>query len=145
MDYLDFICTQEMIFISALSRQIEMPQEVMDVLTELSNLMGMHRQDHQQPPTVVQVTDLLCALSEVSGPHRHKPQAYPPLNLTCLRKEQLQGGSTIYVTPQTASPVNIVATQQPTLVAITSQGTTVPCLRAISTTTKRTILILQLT
>ncbi|KAK2895992.1 zinc finger E-box-binding homeobox 1 isoform X1 [Channa argus] len=66
-----------------------------------------------------------------------------PLNLTCLRKEQLQG-RTIYVTaPQTGKPVNIV-TQLPTLVAIASQGT-VGCLSTINTATKRTILIPQLT
>ncbi|XP_031662708.1 zinc finger E-box-binding homeobox 1-like isoform X1 [Oncorhynchus kisutch] len=61
---------------------------------------------------------------------------------------QAQGTTnTIYVTspPQmaTSSPVNIMTTQ---LVAITNQGSGVPCLRAISTgTTKRTILIPQLT
>lgn len=72
-------------------------------------------------------------------------QQEQPLNLTCLRKEQL-GGRTIYVTtPQTGRPVNIVtAAQLPTLVAIAGQGT-VSCLSAINTTTKRTILIPQLT
>lgn len=65
-----------------------------------------------------------------------------PLNLTCLRKD----GRTIYVTtPQTGNPVNIVtAAQLPTLVAIAGQGT-VGCLGTINTTTKRTILIPQLT
>uniref|UniRef100_A0A8C6PFG5 Zinc finger E-box binding homeobox 1a n=1 Tax=Nothobranchius furzeri TaxID=105023 RepID=A0A8C6PFG5_NOTFU len=68
-----------------------------------------------------------------------------PLNLTCLRKEQVDG-RTIYVTaPQTGNPVNIVtAAQLPTLVAIAGQGT-VGCLSAINATTKRTILIPQLT
>ncbi|KAI3374657.1 hypothetical protein L3Q82_021228 [Scortum barcoo] len=72
-------------------------------------------------------------------------QQEQPLNLTCLRKEQL-GGRTIYVTtPQTGRPVNIVTTAQlPTLVAIAGQGT-VGCLSAINTTAKRTILIPQLT
>ncbi|XP_013996525.1 zinc finger E-box-binding homeobox 1 isoform X1 [Salmo salar] len=83
----------------------------------------------------------------------HVPQEQP-LNLTCL-KETLQAQlpglqgttNTIYVTssPQTTipSPVNIMTTR---LVAITNQGSGVPCLRAISTgTTKRTILIPQLT
>ncbi|XP_023865894.2 zinc finger E-box-binding homeobox 1-like isoform X1 [Salvelinus sp. IW2-2015] len=61
---------------------------------------------------------------------------------------QAQGTTnTIYVTSPsqmaTSSPVNIMTTQ---LVAITNQGSGVPCLRAISTgTTKRTILIPQLT
>lgn len=65
MDYLDFICTQEMVFISALARHIEMPQEVMNVLTELSDLIEMHQQDHQQPPRVVQV---------VKGPFAGRPK-----------------------------------------------------------------------
>uniref|UniRef100_A0A8C8HPU6 Zinc finger E-box-binding homeobox 1 n=1 Tax=Oncorhynchus tshawytscha TaxID=74940 RepID=A0A8C8HPU6_ONCTS len=83
----------------------------------------------------------------------HVPQEQP-LNLTCLKdtvQAQLPGlqgtTNTIYVTssPQTTipSPVNIMTTR---LVAITNQGSGVPCLRAISTgTTKRTILIPQLT
>ncbi|XP_071217097.1 zinc finger E-box-binding homeobox 1-like [Salvelinus alpinus] len=83
----------------------------------------------------------------------HVPQEQP-LNLTCLKETvqaQLPGlqgtTNTIYVTssPQTTipNPVNIMTTR---LVAITNQGSGVPCLRAISTgTTKRTILIPQLT
>ena len=65
-----------------------------------------------------------------------------PLNLACLRKD----GQTIYVAaPQTGNPVNIVAAAQlPTLVAIAGQGP-VGCLSTISTGTKRTILIPQLT
>ncbi|XP_069367128.1 zinc finger E-box-binding homeobox 1 isoform X2 [Paralichthys olivaceus] len=72
-------------------------------------------------------------------------QQEQPLNLTCLRKEQL-GGRTIYVTTsQSGTPVNIVtAAQLPTLVAIAGQST-VRCISAINTTTKRTILIPQLT
>ncbi|XP_053294536.1 zinc finger E-box-binding homeobox 1 [Pleuronectes platessa] len=68
-----------------------------------------------------------------------------PLNLTCLRKEQL-AGRTIYVTTaQSGNPVNIMsAAQLPTLVAIAGQST-VRCISAINTTTKRTILIPQLT
>lgn len=73
-----------------------------------------------------------------------KPQEQP-LNLSCLRKEQLQGGTIYVTTSQTSSPVNIVtASQLPTLVAITSQGA-MGCLSAINTTTNRTILIPQLT
>ncbi|KAM4728512.1 zinc finger E-box-binding homeobox 1 isoform 2-T2 [Anableps anableps] len=65
-----------------------------------------------------------------------------PLNLTCLRKDS----QTLFVTtPQSTTPVNIVAAAQlPTLVAIAGQGT-VGCLSAINTSTKRTILIPQLT
>uniref|UniRef100_A0A8C7WMI2 Zinc finger E-box binding homeobox 1a n=1 Tax=Oryzias sinensis TaxID=183150 RepID=A0A8C7WMI2_9TELE len=68
-----------------------------------------------------------------------------PLNLTCLRKEQLDGRTIYVTTPQSGGPVNIVtAAQLPTLVAIAGQGA-VGCLSAINTTTKRTILIPQLT
>ncbi|KAM6948662.1 zinc finger E-box-binding homeobox 1 [Aplochiton taeniatus] len=77
--------------------------------------------------------------------HIPKQQEHP-LNLTCLRKEQLQG-RTIYVTTSTSSPQAggiMTATQLPTLVAIANQGA-LPCLTAINTTTKRTILIPQLT
>ncbi|XP_026168964.1 zinc finger E-box-binding homeobox 1-like isoform X3 [Mastacembelus armatus] len=68
-----------------------------------------------------------------------------PLNLTCLRKEQLEGRTIYVTTPQPGRPVNIVtAAQLPTLVAIAGQGT-VSCLSAVNTTAKRTILIPQLT
>uniref|UniRef100_H3CRA0 Zinc finger E-box binding homeobox 1 n=1 Tax=Tetraodon nigroviridis TaxID=99883 RepID=H3CRA0_TETNG len=69
-------------------------------------------------------------------------QQEKPLNLACLRKD----GQTIYVAaPQTGNPVNIVtAAQLPTLVAIAGQGP-MGCLSTISTGTKRTILIPQLT
>ncbi|KAM6918525.1 zinc finger E-box-binding homeobox 1 isoform 2-T2 [Xenentodon cancila] len=72
-------------------------------------------------------------------------QQEQPLNLSCLRKEQLEGQTIFVTTPQTGRPVNIVtAAQLPTLVAIAGQGT-VGCLSAINATTKRTILIPQLT
>ncbi|CAN9502788.1 unnamed protein product [Ophioblennius macclurei] len=75
-------------------------------------------------------------------------QQEQPLNLTCLRKEQLDG-RTIFVAaaaPQAGGrPVNIVtAAQLPTLVAIAGQGA-VGCLGGINTSAKRTILIPQLT
>ncbi|KAM4556079.1 zinc finger E-box-binding homeobox 1 isoform 2-T2 [Fundulus diaphanus] len=113
-------------------------------------------------------TDLVIVKSEPEDPEEADPQAEPldlslpkqdvppseskttppakqqeqPLNLTCLRKD----GQTLYVTtPQTRNPVNIVTTAQlPTLVAIAGQGA-VGCLSAINATTKRTILIPQLT
>ncbi|KAM4605192.1 zinc finger E-box-binding homeobox 1-like [Polymixia lowei] len=84
-----------------------------------------------------------------SDPQRTSPpppkQQEQPLNLSCLREEQLQGRTIYVTTAQKGSPVNIVTTAQlPTLVAIASQGT-VGCLSAINATTKRTILIPQLT
>ncbi|XP_042354080.1 zinc finger E-box-binding homeobox 1 isoform X2 [Plectropomus leopardus] len=86
--------------------------------------------------------DIAAALARTMPPAKQQEQ---PLNLTCLRKEQL-GGRTIYVTtPQTGRPVNIVtAAQLPTLVAIAGQGT-VGCLGSLNSSTKRTILIPQLT
>uniref|UniRef100_A0A3P8Y494 Zinc finger E-box-binding homeobox 1 n=1 Tax=Esox lucius TaxID=8010 RepID=A0A3P8Y494_ESOLU len=105
--------------------------------------------------------DLPLDLSLPKQP-QSEPQVPPtpqeqPLNLSCLKKETLQAKlqtqgptNTIYVStsPKTAtsSPVNIMTSQLPTLVAITNPGSGVSCLRAISTgPNKRTILIPQLT
>ncbi|XP_056155087.1 zinc finger E-box-binding homeobox 1-like [Lampris incognitus] len=75
-----------------------------------------------------------------------------PLNLTCTKKESLPlsttGGShaspvSLYASQQSANPINIMTTQLPTLVAITDQSR-MPCLRALTTTNKQTILIPQL-
>ncbi|XP_077414787.1 zinc finger E-box-binding homeobox 1-like isoform X1 [Vanacampus margaritifer] len=84
-----------------------------------------------------------AAPSEDAPPAIKSPQ---PMNLTCLRKEQV-GGRTVYmVTPQKRRPaVSIVPnTQLPTLVAFTGQGA-VGCLGALGGSAKRTILIPQLT
>ncbi|XP_076004882.1 zinc finger E-box-binding homeobox 1 isoform X2 [Genypterus blacodes] len=99
-------------------------------------------QNNQAEPLDLSLPKQSATESDTPPPTKQQEQ---PLNLTCLRKEQL-AGRTIYVTtPQTGKPVKIVtAAQLPTLVAITSQGT-VGCLNAINTTTKRTILIPQLT
>ncbi|XP_044225013.1 zinc finger E-box-binding homeobox 1-like isoform X2 [Thunnus albacares] len=101
--------------------------------------------DSQAEPLDLSLPKHLAAALETKTTTPPIKQQEHPLNLTCLRKEQLEG-QTIYVnTPQTGRPVNIVtAAQLPTLVAIASQGT-VGCLSAINTTTKRTILIPQLT
>ncbi|KAM9349070.1 zinc finger E-box-binding homeobox 1 [Symphorus nematophorus] len=99
--------------------------------------------DSQAEPLDLSLPKHIAAALETKTPPAKQQEQ--PLNLTCLRKEQLDG-QTIYVTtPQTGRPVNIVtAAQLPTLVAIAGQGT-VGCLSAINTTTKRTILIPQLT
>ncbi|KAF5894037.1 zinc finger E-box-binding homeobox 1-like isoform X4, partial [Clarias magur] len=65
-----------------------------------------------------------------------------PINLTCLKKDTLDG-NTIYVTQSTTSPINIIATPLPTLVAIAEPGG-IPCLRSALSTKQRTILIPQL-
>ncbi|XP_063742527.1 zinc finger E-box-binding homeobox 1-like isoform X2 [Eleginops maclovinus] len=96
--------------------------------------------DSQAEPLDLSLPKHIAAALETSGTPA-KLQEHP-LNLTCLRKEQLDGRTIYVTTPQTGGSVNIVtAAQLPTLVAIASQG----CLSAINTTTKRTILIPQLT
>lgn len=70
------------------------------------------------------------------------PNQQEPLNLTCFKKDTLDG-NTIYVTQSTPSPINIIATPLPTLVAIAEPGG-IPCLRAAISTKQRTILIPQL-
>ncbi|XP_053186043.1 zinc finger E-box-binding homeobox 1-like [Scomber japonicus] len=100
--------------------------------------------DSQAEPLDLSLPKHLAALATTRTTPPLKQQEHP-LNLTCLRKEQLEGQTIFVNTPQTGRPVNIVtAAQLPTLVAIAGQGT-VGCLSAINTTTKRTILIPQLT
>lgn len=101
--------------------------------------------DSQAEPLDLSLPKHIAAALETETTAPPAKQQEHPLNLTCLRKEQLQGRTIYVTTPQTGRPVNIVtATQLPTLVAIAGQGT-VGCLSAINTTTKRTILIPQLT
>nr|XP_046264052.1 zinc finger E-box-binding homeobox 1-like isoform X2 [Scatophagus argus] len=101
--------------------------------------------DSQAEPLDLSLPKHIMSALETNAAAPPAKQQEQPLNLTCLRKEQLES-RTIYVTaPQTGRPVNIVtAAQLPTLVAIAGQGT-VGCLSAINTTAKRTILIPQLT
>lgn len=101
--------------------------------------------DSQAEPLDLSLPKHIAAALETEKTLPPAKQQEHPLNLTCLRKEQLQGRTIYVTTPQTGRPVNIVtAAQLPTLVAIASQGT-VGCLSTINTTTKRTILIPQLT
>ncbi|XP_054482875.1 zinc finger E-box-binding homeobox 1 [Anoplopoma fimbria] len=99
--------------------------------------------DSQAEPLDLSLPKHIAAALETTTPPAKQQEQ--PLNLTCLRKEQLEGRTIYVTTPQTGRPVSIVtAAQLPTLVAISSQGT-ISCLNAINTTTKRTILIPQLT
>ncbi|KAM6920551.1 zinc finger E-box-binding homeobox 1-like [Lycodopsis pacificus] len=99
--------------------------------------------DSQAEPLDLSLPKHITAALETTTPPA-KQQEHP-LNLTCLRKEQLEGRTIYVTTPQTGRPVSILsAAQLPTLVAIAGQGT-MSCLKAINTTTKRTILIPQLT
>lgn len=70
------------------------------------------------------------------------PTQEEPLNLTCFKNSTLDT-NTIYVTQSVTSPINIIATPLPTLVAIAEPGG-IPCLRAAISTKQRTILIPQL-
>jgi len=96
--------------------------------------------DSQAEPLDLSFPKHAAAALEKAAPPPAKQQEQP-LNLTCLRKEQLDG-RTIYVAaaaPRGGAPVSIVsAAQLPTLVAIAGQG----CLNGAA---KRTILIPQLT
>ncbi|XP_070700687.1 zinc finger E-box-binding homeobox 1-like [Pempheris klunzingeri] len=101
--------------------------------------------DSQAEPLDLSLPKHLAAALETKMAAPPAKQQEQPLNLTCLRKEQLEGRTIYVTTPQTGRPVNIVtAAQLPTLVAIAGQGA-VGCLSAINATTKRTILIPQLT
>uniref|UniRef100_A0A3Q3K5U9 C2H2-type domain-containing protein n=1 Tax=Monopterus albus TaxID=43700 RepID=A0A3Q3K5U9_MONAL len=116
-----------------------------DLVIIKSEPEDMEAQDTQAEPLDLSLPKHITAELEAKTTTPPAKQQEQPLNLTCLRKEQL-GGRAIYVTtPQTGRPVNIVtAAQLPTLVAIAGQGT-MGCLSAINTTAKRTILIPQLT
>lgn len=101
--------------------------------------------DSQAEPLDLSLPKHFAAASETNATSPPAKLQEQPLNLACLRKEQLEGRTIYVTTPQTGNSVNIVtAAQLPTLVAITSQGT-VGCLSTINTATKRTILIPQLT
>ncbi|KAM9439557.1 zinc finger E-box-binding homeobox 1 isoform 1-T1 [Clarias gariepinus] len=80
--------------------------------------------------------------SEVSATKPSVTTQEEPINLTCFKKDTLDG-NTIYVTQSTTSPINIIATPLPTLVAIAEPGG-IPCLRSAISTKQRTILIPQL-
>lgn len=101
--------------------------------------------ESQAEPLDLSLPKHLAVASEAKKATPPTKQQEQPLNLTCLRKEQLNGRTIYVTTSQTGNPVNIVtAAQLPTLVAIAGQGA-VGCLSAINTTAKRTILIPQLT
>ncbi|KAM8849517.1 zinc finger E-box-binding homeobox 1-like isoform 2-T2 [Spinachia spinachia] len=96
--------------------------------------------DSQAEPLDLSLPKHIAAASQAAAPP--PKQQEQPLNLTCLRKEQLEGRTIYVTTPQTGRPVRIItAAQLPTLVAIGGQGT----LSCLNTTAKRTILIPQLT
>lgn len=52
IDYLEFVCSQEMIFIDALSQHIQMSEGFIECLTELHNMIQRHRQNQRPPPEI---------------------------------------------------------------------------------------------
>lgn len=54
IDYLAFVCNQEMVFIDALSQHIQLSQDVTARLTDLNNAIQHHR-NSQEPPAHVRV------------------------------------------------------------------------------------------
>ncbi|XP_060761971.1 zinc finger E-box-binding homeobox 1 isoform X3 [Neoarius graeffei] len=78
----------------------------------------------------------------LSATKQSVPTQEEPLNLTCFKKDSMDG-NTIYMTQSATSPINIIAAPLPTLVAIAEPGG-IPCLRAAISTKQHTILIPQL-
>ncbi|XP_024127724.1 uncharacterized protein LOC112146248 isoform X2 [Oryzias melastigma] len=52
IDYLEFVCNQEMVFIGALCEHIELSQDVTERLTDLNNAIQQHR--NSQEPTSIE-------------------------------------------------------------------------------------------
>lgn len=55
IDYLEFVCSQEVVLVSALSNQVLIPKAIVDALTELHKLVVEERQN-RVPKVLVQVT-----------------------------------------------------------------------------------------
>lgn len=55
LDYLEFVCSQEVVLFSALSDQVHIPEAIETALTNLHNLVVQERQN-QVPTVSVQVT-----------------------------------------------------------------------------------------
>lgn len=54
VDFLEFTCTQELVFLNALSSQVTVPLVVLDALTELHRLINLEKQKTWQNIPVVQ-------------------------------------------------------------------------------------------
>lgn len=70
IEYLEFVCRQEMVFIDALSQHIQVSQDIIERLTELNTAIQRHR-DSQQPPPAVEVQ---------RGPGNRRPRIIVPLD-----------------------------------------------------------------
>ncbi|XP_057713442.1 zinc finger E-box-binding homeobox 1-like isoform X2 [Corythoichthys intestinalis] len=104
--------------------------------------------DSQAEPLDLSLPKQLAAPASTVTPEDTPPPPKPPqpMNLTYLRKEQVDSRTVFVAAPQTRrTTVSIMPTSQlPTLVAITGQGS-VGCLGTLGDSAKRTILIPQLT
>ncbi|XP_038164168.1 uncharacterized protein LOC119798675 isoform X2 [Cyprinodon tularosa] len=81
LDFLDFICTQELVFLNAMSCQIDVPSIILDALAHLHGLINLEKQSEEQQTTVVHMeqgpagrqrmvisSDYLCSLLELNLP-----------------------------------------------------------------------------
>ncbi|MEQ2257725.1 hypothetical protein ILYODFUR_037707 [Ilyodon furcidens] len=81
LDFLDFICTQELVFLNALSCQLDVPSNILDALAHLHRLINLEKQSEEQQTTVVHIeqgpagrqrmvisSDNLCSLLELLLP-----------------------------------------------------------------------------
>ncbi|MEQ2216636.1 hypothetical protein XENOCAPTIV_019589, partial [Xenoophorus captivus] len=81
LDFLDFICTEELVFLNALSCQLDVPSNILDALAHLHRLINLEKQSEVQQTTVVHIeqgpagrqrmvisSDYLCSLLELFLP-----------------------------------------------------------------------------
>uniref|UniRef100_A0A3B5QAJ1 Integrase core domain-containing protein n=1 Tax=Xiphophorus maculatus TaxID=8083 RepID=A0A3B5QAJ1_XIPMA len=81
LDFLDFICTQELVFLNAMSCQIDVPSNILDASAHLHRLINLEKQSEEQQTTVVHIeqgpagrqrmvvsSDYLCSLLELHLP-----------------------------------------------------------------------------
>ncbi|XP_045907403.1 zinc finger E-box-binding homeobox 1-like [Micropterus dolomieu] len=85
--------------------------------------------DSQAEPLYVSIPKRITAPLETVPPAKQQEQ---PMNLPCLRKEQLEGQPIYVATPQTGRSVNILTGQQLCTLAIISGQGTRGCLSAIN-------------
>lgn len=53
LDFLDFICTQELVFLNALSSQVDVPSDILDALAHLHRLINVEKHNKEQSVAVV--------------------------------------------------------------------------------------------
>ncbi|MEQ2248333.1 hypothetical protein ILYODFUR_018160, partial [Ilyodon furcidens] len=81
LDFLDHICTQDLVFLNALSCQVDVPSNILDALAHLHRLINVEKQSEEQQTTVVHIeqgpagrqrmvisSDYLCSLLELLLP-----------------------------------------------------------------------------